>query len=1052
MTERLILWHRWFPPKQEDSRHRAQIAAWQRSVSARFVVAGGDVLGTIGGSVAAAFDPAELMDVVEVALDLLDEADDAKMAVGFGAALGEIEEHEGACVGEAVERAQLLANRARGGELIVDPKTRAAAAADLLFGRRVAAGGNSVDRVHTRRTASAEGIGELSSPVLPPVIDALRSQIERALQEKTTRTFVLRGPVGAGATELVSALDRALSPGRVLRIGASPGGVVPLASLRLALTRRVGTPAQVEKALGPSAGPLLARVAAGELIAPSLLAPALAELVRQSGERPWVVLSPLSLVDGATLAALLEARASGADFVLFARFPLESPLPRPLVDLDEPVVEHTLPPLKTADARVVAEAILGDATGDDVARRVAVLGGDTVLGVVEAARTLIATGDLVHDGERFVWRREPRHGAHAIGTEELLTERLELLADDARRLLEALCVIPDGSPRELLGEVAALDGVDARAFERGLSALAREALATGERYPRPASSLLRWRMLNLIPPARFTELHRFVSEVLRRREATEPPLRAELGYYLLEGGLDAEARPELSAAVEALVSTGYERAARQLSGWLGQRDDTLAQDANSGARATPPPPRGEFSDEPPPSSEHFLGELLDDASEERMQRVPPPRGPVPRAGAATDAKPPATGANPAATTEKPPATAENPAATAEKPAASAEKPAATGAKPAATGAKPPAIGAKPAATGAKPPAIGAKPPAIGAKPPAIGAKPPAIGAKPPAIGAKPAAIGAKPPAIGAEPPPIGAKPPAIGAKPAAIGAKPAAIGAKPPAIGAKPPAIGAKPPAIGAKPPAIGAKPAAIGAKPPAIGAEPAAIGAKPPAIGAKPPAIGAKPPAIGAEPPAIGAEPPAIGAKPPATGAKPLATGTQPPEVRGRAGGTGARLRDPSNTGPAEAVTASPPASARPLPETAPATATSSSSATSSSPASAPRAANARPPSGGAAHDTEPPPPRAGSPLRAWPRSTTRSTISLSGPDEATLLGAEVDALLDDPFGLGDDDDLLDAEPTHISPMPVRPFVQDTLRALRERDFAALEDSLQRAVAGGSD
>src|SRR5690606_35854146 len=171
-----------------------------------------------------------------------------------------------------------------------------------------------------------------------------------------------------------------------------------------------------------------------------------------------------------------EARAMGADFVLFGRFPVDPPLPRPLVELEEEVRELTLPPLKTSDARVVAEAILGPATADEVARRVAVLGGDTVLGVVEAARTLIATGELVRDGDAFVWRVGPRQGAHAIGTEQLLAERLELLDSDSRRVLEAACVVPDGWPAEKLGAVAALDGIGEGAFALSLETLSREAL------------------------------------------------------------------------------------------------------------------------------------------------------------------------------------------------------------------------------------------------------------------------------------------------------------------------------------------------------------------------------------------------------------------------------------------------------------------------------------------------------------------------------------------------------------------------------------------------
>lgn len=625
MSERLVVWHRWLPPKQEDPDVYASIAAWQRSVATRVSVAGGAVLGTIGGAVAASFDPADLVDAIEIALDLLSEAEDGAFDIAIGVAIGEVAQIEDASVGAAIERAQLLASRARAGELVLDAATRALAGGEFLFGRQIGGAGvgkgTTVDRKHPRRDEHAGAIASLAAPPLPPIIDSVRREIDEALASGASRTFVLRGPVGAGASELVSALERAHRPSQVLSIGASPGGVVPLASLRLALARRLGAPSRVQKAFSGVPGAVLAHVASGALVPERVLAEALAELVRGlEGGRPWVVLNPMSLVDGATLGALLSARALGADFVLFGRFPMDLPLPRPLLELGEEVRELTLPPLKTADARVVAEAILGPGTADEVARRVAVLGGDTVLGVMEAARTLIATGELVQGREGFEWRVAPRHGAHAIGTEELLGERLELLDGDARRVLEAACVVPDGWPAERLGEVAALDGIGEHAYARSLETLAREALVAHAEHPRPASSLLRWHLLGRIPPGRFTELHRFVADVVRAAGPSSPPLRAELGYYMQEGGLEEEARPHVAYAVEALVEAGYERAARQLSSWLARQGEDREETFE----------RSEAFEEGPPSSEHFLGELLEEASAEQgsvgpARAIPPPR-------------------------------------------------------------------------------------------------------------------------------------------------------------------------------------------------------------------------------------------------------------------------------------------------------------------------------------------------------------------------------------------------------------------------------------------
>jgi hypothetical protein len=649
-SERLVVWHRWLPPKREAPEDHPRVARWRRSVAARFQVTGGTVLGALGATVAAAFDPQDVADVVEMALELVEEAEELALEVALGLAAGAVDEGEDGGLGAALERAQLLANRARPGEVVLDPACRELAAEEFLFGRQVAAGagaarGTTVDRKHPRRVDCADAIAELGPTALPPVVDSVRAEVEDEIERGQGRTFVLRGPVGAGTTELLRALERGAGQARSWTVGAAPGGIVPLASLRHALLRRLGSPAAVREAFaddGRAAGPaaVLARVAAGELVPLDELSSALGALLRaerDGGRRPWVVLSPLSLVDGASLAAMLEVRARGGDFVLFGRYPVENVLPRPLLELDEPVRELTLPPLKMADARVVAEAVLGADAPEDVTRRVAVLGGDTVLGIVEAARTLIANGDLVREAERFVWRTSPRGGAHAIGTEALLAERLELLDGESRRVLEALCVVPDGSSRALLAEVVGHDGVSPARLARSFELLHREALARGRERPRPISSLLRWRVLSLIPPARAMELHRFVGESLRARLEAEPargdrvPLRVELGYYLLEGGREAEGRPLLSDALEPLVRAGYERAARQLSGWLSALDERAIA---GGDRATPQPPPLEALEEPPPSSELALDEMLDEEDEvdvpaPRSAPPPPPRPATP---------------------------------------------------------------------------------------------------------------------------------------------------------------------------------------------------------------------------------------------------------------------------------------------------------------------------------------------------------------------------------------------------------------------------------------
>src|SRR5262249_55008430 len=91
-----------------------------------------------------------------------------------------------------------------------------------------------------------------------------------------------------------------------------------------------------------------------------------------------------------------------------------------------------------------------------------------------------ASGDLVRDGDAFRWRGAPRGGASAIALEEVIAERLETLDDESRRFLECICVAPEGAARELIEDVAGLDGLTERARARSEARLAREAWLTPE--------------------------------------------------------------------------------------------------------------------------------------------------------------------------------------------------------------------------------------------------------------------------------------------------------------------------------------------------------------------------------------------------------------------------------------------------------------------------------------------------------------------------------------------------------------------------------------------
>jgi hypothetical protein len=361
--------------------------------------------------------------------------------------------------------------------------------------------------------------------------------------------------------------------------------------------------------------------------------------------RSWVFLTPLALCDAASIEALVAAVEQGAPIALGGRYPIEAKLPSGLTG---PVEELLLPPLRTSDARVVAEGVLGDGTDPEVVRRLAVLGGESPLGVVEVARALCASGDLDHEGGSFVWRGAARAGPSAIPLEDVVEERLERLDDETRRVLEAVSVSPEGAARDLVEAVAVRDGVGEKARARALARLAREAwlLApdrwsvkigdeSGARHERPcpSSSFVRRLVVTAMPPSRHAELHRFVAEGLVERGAEErtlASLRAELGWYEMEGGLDRGAE-RLAEVARVAIDRGYRRAASRIASLLANTGVADAE-AITRAAATMPPP-APWEDESAPSSSEFSLDALEPdgsvplatlAAPERPRRVSEP--------------------------------------------------------------------------------------------------------------------------------------------------------------------------------------------------------------------------------------------------------------------------------------------------------------------------------------------------------------------------------------------------------------------------------------------
>lgn len=565
--DKIVVWQRAVPRTRDGS---GALAAWSKQVAARFAASGGAVLAHVSGTVVACFPPSDVGDAVEVALDVLDEAEDADVTVSFGVAFGALAYDAGIATGAAIESAESLSVRAREGEVVLDPAARDRARGLFLFSRTVGAGAQanraaSIDRTHPRRDTATAAIARLGGIPITPATEALLPTLTSALGSNPPALALLRGPVGAGAVELVRAARAALAPAILVELGGATSGIAPLGSLRAALTRDPGAQMLVSHLLDPERAPL-DRVLAGELVAHEPVRTALALAVERAGGAVWFLFSPLVAMDGATLSLVAALKRDDRAVACIARVGIETPLPPELDEMTDRV-ELTLPPLRTSDARVVAQAVLGEATPVDVARRVAVLGGDSPASVLEAARAMIGAGDLVMDTEsaerRFVWRGAPRSGVQAIALDALLAERLDQLDDESRRLLELVTLMPEWGPRSMLDALAAADGLRARMVPRSLDRLIREGWLSPGEVPRPASSFLRRFVSSACPPARTAEVHRFVAGQLPASSRVAQD--CERALHLVLGGREAEGVAGLLAAADALVAAGYGSSAAQLA-------------------------------------------------------------------------------------------------------------------------------------------------------------------------------------------------------------------------------------------------------------------------------------------------------------------------------------------------------------------------------------------------------------------------------------------------------------------------------------------------------
>lgn len=621
--ERFVLWHRILPPAFEEEETTAAAGQWARYVTNEVQSSGGEVISSLAGTVVANFGLHDLKAAINLSLRLLSEAESRPVPAGglpiaFGIATGDIQRDQDdagrlTSSGSAIDRAQLLANQARAGEVVLDVESREAASRTYLFGRSVSTSsfalhGEAVDRSRPLLEECRRSVGLLRPAPVPASIRHALEPLKTAAAKSQTSVFYLTGPLGIGASAGVFALREELRPAAFLEIGAVPGGLEPLGGLRLALLkawRSLEPTRQALKKTEPGVADALKAIACASPPPHEATVHALKATCRAlNAERglPWIYIDRISAVDPATLSVIGAALADDTVAAMLCVRTTEPSVPALLRGLRR-AAKIDLPALDPNEALLVAAGVLGPGARTDVATQLVITGGTTVLGIVEAARTMVATGDIVHDGEGFIWRDESAERRQHLGPRALLEERFATLDTSSMRFLEVACTALPASSAQVVDAAVALDGISASARQRALEALVNDGLLTPQ--AKPDSEFLRRAVVQRMPPARRTEVYRFVAQALHTAEPlVGPSMAATVGAYLCEGGDLVRGAHAILEAGSLAADNGYTHSAVRLAAAAVQYQPDAetregASEISRAVRLPSGPPREEEEEERP---------------------------------------------------------------------------------------------------------------------------------------------------------------------------------------------------------------------------------------------------------------------------------------------------------------------------------------------------------------------------------------------------------------------------------------------------------------------
>lgn len=592
--ERLIVWHRWFPPAESSAEAVAQAALWRINSRDRLAREGAETLLELGGSAVFALEPRQINRCVEACLALIQEFEPDTHdsgSVSFALTTGSLERsHQGTLQGDALDRAQALANMAEPFEIVLDAGVQANASALFLLGRKVdgdkGVRGDAIDRVHPRRADCSRALLHLARPKLSGLAQNQFNAFRQIAVTPGRHRVLLMGPYGAGATAWLRHIAEEMDPATWLDVRAVSSALAPLSGLMYAL-RRLPEGKGLERILSGTEEANVQSLAAlkavreGQAVSRRDTIMALRQYLGRAQElshRPILItVNPAPLIDPATVGVMAEVtRDGGPDGLVVLRLPLDAKAPEAFARGGN-LAEIRIPGLTQADARGLALSMLGKSGSSDIARRAAAMGGPTPLGVAEAVRVLVASGDVVYAAPDFQWRRGPAGRLSSHTVESFLEERIEQLPADTCKILEILAVVPDPAESAVVGEVADTEGLRDSVREDAIEELVSLSLLERGRLGLALSPIVRAVTVQRIDAERQMTLHRGVARALELRiPTTDAFSRATLAYHMARGGRPKEA-VEIMLDVAALSGQlGFLRSGVRLAAAAVEFDPTRA--------------------------------------------------------------------------------------------------------------------------------------------------------------------------------------------------------------------------------------------------------------------------------------------------------------------------------------------------------------------------------------------------------------------------------------------------------------------------------------------